>query len=114
MKKILIAPDFFKGSMDAKRVCEIIAEVAQRYFPGAQIVQLPIADGGEGLVDVLLSACGGEKIWVTVQDPLGREVQAFYGLLPDGRAVIEMATASGLPLLAELDKYPENIYIWNR
>ncbi len=104
LKKIIIAPDSFKGSLDARRVCEIIAAVAMKYFPEAEIIQLPIADGGEGLVDALLSVCGGKKIMVSVQDPLGREVQSFYGLLPDGRVVIEMAAASGLPLLAENER----------
>lgn len=104
MKKIIIAPDSFKGSIEARRVCEIIAGAASKYFPAAQVVQLPIADGGEGLVDALLSVCGGAKIQVTVHDPLGREIQSFYGLLPDGRVVIEMAAASGLPLLAENER----------
>jgi len=68
------------------------------------MVQLPIADGGEGLVDALLLACGGEKIWAEVADPLGRPIQAFYGILGDGTAVIEMAAASGLPLLKDSEK----------
>ena len=100
MKKMIVAPDSFKGSLDATQVCEIISAVASKYFPDTEIIQLPISDGGEGLVDALLSGCGGEKIWVTVHDPLGREVRSFYGLLKDGRAVIEMAAASGLPMLA--------------
>lgn len=106
MKKIMIAPDSFKGSMDASRVCEILATVTRKHFPDAEIIQCPIADGGEGLVEALLTSCGGEKIWVNVHDPLGRMTHVFYGLLQDGRAVIEMAAASGLPLLTEAERDP--------
>jgi glycerate kinase len=91
MKKMIIAPDSFKGSLSATQVCEIISDIARKYFPDTELIQLPVSDGGEGLVDALLSGCGGEKIWVAVHDPLGRAVQSFYGLLKDGRAVIEMA-----------------------
>lgn len=104
MKKMIIAPDSYKGSLDARRVSEIIAAIARKHFLETEIIQLPIADGGEGLVDALLGVCGGEKIQVTVHDPLGREVQSFYGRLPDGRVVVEMAAASGLPLLAENER----------
>lgn len=104
MKKIIVAPDSFKGSLDAGRVCEIISEIARKYFPDTEIIQMPVSDGGEGLVDALLNAGGGDKIWVTVHDPLGREVESFYGLLKDGRAVIEMASASGLPRLAASER----------
>lgn len=104
MQKIVLAPDSFKGSLSAIEVCQILAEVGQKHFPETEMVQLPIADGGEGLVDALLLACGGEKIWAEVADPLGRPIQAFYGILGDGTAVIEMAAASGLPLLKDSEK----------
>ena len=61
MKKMIVAPDSFKGSLDATQVCEIISAVASKYFPDTEIIQLPISDGGEGLVDALLSGCGGRK-----------------------------------------------------
>ena len=67
---------------------------------GIEADQLPVADGGDGTLDVLISALGGELRTTTVPDPLGRPVEAGFGILPDGRAVVEMARASGLSLLA--------------
>lgn len=104
MKKIIIAPDSFKGSLSAIEICDIIAETARTHFPEIEIKKLPISDGGEGLVDALLTANNGEKVWVNVKDPLGREIQACYGLLSNGKAVIEMAAASGLPILKNDEK----------
>lgn len=103
MKKIVIAPDSYKGSLSASEVCEIIAGAVEKILPEAEIVKLPIADGGEGLVDALLEALGGEKVWVEVDDPLGRSIKAFYGVLPNGKVVIEMAAASGLPLVKDTE-----------
>jgi len=103
MKKIVIAPDSYKGSLSASEVCEIIAVAVEKVLPEVEIVKLPIADGGEGLVDALLEALGGEKVWVEVDDPLGRSVKAFYGVLPDAKVVIEMAAASGLPLMEDTE-----------
>ena len=104
MNKMIIAPDSYKGSLTAIQVCDIVEEVAHKIYPETEIVKIPIADGGEGLVDAMLIACQGEKVWVEVQDPLGRNIRAFYGILPNGMAVIEMAAASGLPLLKEEEK----------
>jgi len=103
MKKIVIAPDSYKGSLSASEVCEIIAVAVEKILPEVEIVKLPIADGGEGLVDALLEALGGEKVWVEVDDPLGRSIKAFYGVLPNGKVVIEMAAASGLPLVKDTE-----------
>lgn len=100
MERIVIAVDSFKGTMPSLEVCRIIAENFQAVLPALEYVQVPIGDGGEGTVDAFLAALGGEKIYVLVQDPFGREIEAAYGLLPDkSTAVIEMAAASGLPLL---------------
>ncbi len=100
IKKIIIAPDSFKGTLSSLEVCEVIEKVCRKYFPDIEIVTLPVADGGEGLVDAMLFACQGEKITAIVKDPLMRDVKAKYGILADGTAVIEMAAASGLPLLS--------------
>ncbi|HEY8344435.1 MAG TPA: glycerate kinase [Bacillota bacterium] len=102
MKKVVIAVDSFKGTMSSIEVCNIIAEGFQQILPNISTVKVPIADGGEGTVDTFLSALGGEKIQVKVKDPLFREIDSFYGILPDQKtAVIEMAAASGLPLVEE-------------
>lgn len=106
MCKIIIAPDSYKGSLSSVRVAEIIAAVALRHYPQAEILQFPISDGGEGWVDALLIAMGGEKLRVKVHDPLGREMDAFYGMLKEDTAVIEVAAASGLPLLSESERDP--------
>jgi len=99
MKKILIAPDSFKGSLSAAQAAAIIAQEARLAFPQAEVIRLPLADGGEGLVDVVLSLTGGKRHRVKAHDPLMREIFADYVELPDGSAVIEMAAAAGLPLL---------------
>jgi glycerate 2-kinase len=106
MKKIIIAPDSYKGSLSAIEICDILADEAGRHFPDAEIIKLPIADGGEGLVDALLYAGQGQKAWATVKDPLWRDIQAPYGILADGKVVIEMAAASGLPLLKDHERNP--------
>jgi len=97
--RIIIAPDSFKECAGAPQVAEAIAAGLRRVWPTAELIRIPLADGGEGTVDVLLAVLGGRKIQVTVEDPLGRPVAASYGLPGDGRtAVIEMAAASGLHL----------------
>lgn len=99
LKKVVIAPDSFKESLSALEVAEAIERGFRQVYPQAQYVKLPMADGGEGTVDSMVAATGGEIVWVEVTGPLGQPVQAFYGLLGDGEtAVIEMAAASGLHL----------------
>lgn len=99
MKKIIVATDSFKGSLSAPEACHIIAGQAERVFPQAEIIQLPISDGGEGLVEVILNALGGERRIMHTSDPLGREISASYLQLADGSALIEIAGAGGLTLL---------------
>lgn len=97
--KILIAAGAFKQSLTAAEACAAIAQGLEQSGLGAELEQLPIADGGNGTLDALL-ATGGERVTVPVRDPLGRPIQSAYGLLDCGRtAVIEMALASGLELL---------------
>jgi len=98
--KIVIAPDSFKGSLSAVAVSEAIEKGVRKILPQAEIVQLPLADGGEGTVQALVSSTDGTIERQTVHDPLGKEIEAIYGILGDGHtAVIEMAAASGLPLV---------------
>ena len=98
--KIVIAPDSFKGSLTALEVADAIAEGIKRVMPEAEIDKVPMADGGEGTVQALVDATGGRIITEEVCDPLGNQIKADFGILGDGKtAVIEMATASGLPLV---------------
>lgn len=105
--KIVIAPDSFKGSLTANEVSDSIERGIKRVFSDADIVKVPMADGGEGTVQSLVDGTGGSIVRVVAKDPLMRDVEAFYGILGDGRtAVIEMASASGLPLLARDERNP--------
>ncbi|EKT59873.1 glycerate kinase [Providencia sneebia] len=105
--KIIIAPDSFKESMSADMAAQAIKAGFQAVFPEAHYLCLPIADGGEGTVDALLSAMGGEYVELEVSGPLGESVMASYGLLNQGQiAVIEMASASGLMLVAPEKRNP--------
>ncbi len=104
--KIVIAPDSFKGSLSATAVCDIVEGAILKIMPTAEIVKIPISDGGEGLVEVLVRHQSGEMITIKTKDPLAREITATYGILRDGVAVIEMSAASGLPLLADDERNP--------
>jgi glycerate kinase len=106
MKKIIVATDSFKGTLSARQACRVIAEEAAAVFPEAQVLSVPIADGGEGLVDALLASFRGERVGVWTFDPLGSRLRAEYALLEGGAALIEMAAAGGLPLLAENERDP--------
>ena len=99
IRKIVIAPDSFKGTMEASQVCQIIQGSARQYFPDAAVRCIPMADGGEGMVDAYLKLLGGRKVLLSVQGLQGRPVACYYGILPDGTAVMEMAACAGLPLL---------------
>ncbi|MBD8099451.1 glycerate kinase [Pseudomonas fluorescens] len=99
--KIIIAPDSFKDSLSAERVAQAIADGLVQVWPDAQLVQCPMADGGEGTVTAVLAACQGQLRSQTVRGPLGAKVQAHWGWLADSHtAIIEMAEASGLQLVA--------------
>jgi len=100
MKKIVIAPDSFKGSMSAMEVCDAVEKGIRAVLPTAAIVKVPMADGGEGTVETLVKATNGKIVKINVLDPLGNEVESKFGILGDGRtAVIEMALASGLTMV---------------
>lgn len=94
--KIVIAPDSFKESLSAQAVAQAIAAGWSSVYPQAQIALYPMADGGEGTVDAVLAATGGERREAVVTGPMGEPVTAHWGWLGDGQAVIEMASASGL------------------
>lgn len=106
MKKFVLIPDSFKGTLSSKEICEIMSNKINEHFDDAEIISIPVADGGEGSVDCFLSALGGEKITLTCKGPFGQDMQGFYGVLNGGEtAVIEMAAAAGLPLV-ENNKNP--------
>ena len=107
MKKIIIAPDSFKGSLSSIEVSNAIEVGIKNVFPNCETVKIPIADGGEGTMETLVSALGGVKVKVKVHDPLMRLINVEYGLVNNGKtAVIEMATASGLTLLNKKEQNP--------
>jgi len=105
--KIVIAPDSFKGSLTAVEVSDAIEQGVREIFPEAEIVKIPMADGGDGTVQCLVNATGGKILRKKVTGPLGDEVLASYGILGDKKtAVIEMAEASGLTLVLEEKRNP--------
>lgn len=105
--KIVIAPDSFKESLSALEVAESIERGFKRVIPDAQYIKIPMADGGEGTVQSLVDATGGEIISKTVTGPLGKPVEAFFGILGNKTtAVIEMAAASGLHLVPVGERNP--------
>ncbi len=104
--KILIAPDSFKGSATSRRAAEAIGKGVHEVFPDAELIEIPVADGGEGTVEALTESMNGKIIRKKVKGPLGEAVDAEYGLLPGDVAVIEMASASGLPLVPDNKRNP--------
>lgn len=105
-KRFLVAPDSFKGTLDAATVAAAIAAGIEA--AGGEVERCPVADGGEGTMAVLLGALGGERVGATVHDPLRRPIEASYGMLAGGEtAVVEVAQVSGLPLLAQGERDPE-------
>ncbi len=102
MKKVILIPDSFKGTMSSSEICEILSSVIKKHYPGCEIISIPVADGGEGSVDAFLAALGGEKVYKTVSGPYyGEPAEGYFGILPDGTAVLETAAAAGLPLVGD-------------
>jgi glycerate kinase len=105
--KIVVAPDSFKGSLTAIEVSVAIEQGIREVFPEAEVIKIPMADGGEGTVQCLINATGGKILEEKVIGPLGDKVLAHYGFLGDKKtAVIEMAAASGLTLVPENKRNP--------
>jgi glycerate kinase len=105
--KIVIAPDSFKESLSAEAVAQAIARGFQTVFSEAEMVLLPVADGGEGTTDSLVAATRGQRFTQQATGPLGDSVEAFWGLLGDGQtAFVETAAASGLDLIDSFQRDP--------
>ena len=103
--KIVIASDSFKGSLTSVEVAQAATRGIKAVYPNCEVVAVNVADGGEGTVEAIVDALGGEIICTSVSDPLGRPIQANYGIAGE-KAIIEMAAASGLPLLQPAERNP--------
>ncbi len=106
MPRFLFASDSFKGSISSARAAELLSSCVHDVFPDAVTKGIEVADGGEGTVDAVVASAGGKLKACVVQGPRGRDVKATYGILDDSRAIVEMAAASGLPLLPPEERDP--------
>jgi len=105
--RIVVAPNSFKGSLSATQAAAAIARGVREVIPGADVVEIPVADGGDGTVEALVGAHHGTYGWANVEGPLGDVVHAAYGLIDGGRtAVVELAAASGFELITEARRNP--------
>ena len=104
--KVTISIDSFKGSLSSVMAGEAVREAVNTVFPGAKTHIVPLADGGEGTLDAIISATDGRRIRTSVLDPLGRDIDAEYGVINGNTADIEMATASGITLLSDAERNP--------
>ncbi len=105
--KVLIAIDSFKGSLTSLEAAESFEYGVKKIYPDAEVIKVSLADGGEGTVEALVTDSCGEIVELEVNDPLMRKIKSFYGILGDKKtAIIEMAAASGLPLLAVGERNP--------
>ena len=102
MKKVVLIPDSFKGTMSSAEICSIMRKAVLKHYPECEVISIPVADGGEGSVEAFLVSAGGEKIFKEVTGPyFGEKVMGYYAILPDNTAVIEMAAAAALPMVGE-------------
>ena len=105
MKKLIVAIDSFKGCLTSAEANQAVSEGILAKMPDAKVVQMPVSDGGEGLLEAFQAAMGGSIVEVNVKDPLKRTIVAQY-LIQDDTAVIEIAKASGLTLLSPEERNP--------
>ncbi len=98
--KFLLIPDSFKGTLSSSKICWILKDEIAKIFPDADVISIPVADGGEGTVSAFLETVGGSLVHITVKGPFFEDVSCNYGILKDGTtAVIEMASCAGLPMV---------------
>ena len=98
MRRVVIAPDSFKGTLSSAEVCRTVSKAIKENYPDTEILSLPVADGGEGTAEAFYTVLGGSRHYLEVRSPLGRSIRAYFIMLPDKTAVIESALASGLTL----------------
>ncbi len=111
MKKVIIAPDSFKGTLSSAEVCSIVKGVLTKKYEDIKVTEIPIADGGEGMTDTFLYAFdNSEKVYMTAKSPLGRDIEVYYGLIGADTAVIEMAAASGITIEEKNDPLKASTY----
>lgn len=104
--KLLFASDSFKGSLSSEQIIRLLTDSANRIFPGCETFGVPIADGGEGTVDAVIAVTKGEMREITVHGPLMEDAKASYGVFHGDSAIIEMAAASGLPMVPTEKRNP--------
>ena len=105
--KVVVAPNSFKGSLSATQAAIAIARGVRELFPDAEIVEIPVADGGEGTVEALVTAHSGTYRWVNVEGPRGAPVLASFGVIDEGKTgVVELASASGFALVTQAERDP--------
>ena len=101
MKKIILMPDSFKGTMSSSEICALMKEQILRHFPDCRVESIPVADGGEGTVECFIEAMHGERHTLTVKGPFMENIEGFYATVDGGKtAIIEMAAAASLPMVA--------------
>lgn len=105
--KFVFAPDSFKGSMSAHEIIQILEEQAHLVFDDCTCIGIPMADGGEGTLDIIHNICNGKYVQLEVADPLFQTITSRYSVLNSGTVLIEMAAASGLPLIPINKRNPE-------
>ena len=108
MIRLLFASDSFKGSLTSAETAALLTEAAREVFPGCECTGVPVADGGEGTVEAVISAIGGTVVQTEVSGPLNDPINASYGIFDGGRALIEMSAASGLVLIPKAKRDPMN------
>lgn len=101
MKRIICIPDSFKGTLSSSQIIHIVQACIKRHLPNLEVIGIQVADGGEGTVDAFLSISPGDKVLCEVAGPGFEQMKAFYGVLSDRVAVIEMAACAGLPLVQD-------------
>ena len=104
--KFLFASDSFKGTLSSQKTAELLTKAAREIFPDCRYDSIVVADGGEGTTDAVLAATNGQKISLQVHGPLWEDITCSYGILDQNRVVMEMAAASGLPLVPKEKKDP--------
>ena len=106
--KLVFASDSFKGTVSSETTIELLTKAAHEVFGPCETIGVPVADGGEGTTDAVVLATKGDKIYTTVHGPLMEETRAYYGRIDADKAVLEMAQASGLPMVPEELRNPLN------